>query len=269
MSRGQFQKEIYSYYKRYGRNLSWRRTRDPYKILVSEVMLQQTQVKRVVPKYREFIKTFPNFQTLLRSSLRKILKAWNGLGYNRRALYLRRIAQIIVRDYGGKLPRDIDRLQELPGIGRATASSILAFAYNQPVVFVETNIRSVFIHFFFKKRKRVRDSEILKLVEKTLDNKNPREWYWALMDYGSMLKKEFPNPSQKSAHHMRQSPFKGSDRQIRGAIVRLLVRSSLSEHSILEKVDANSKRVKHIFNQLQQEGFVTRNSKRKVTFAVI
>ena len=146
---GKFRKAVYRHYEEQGRTLPWRKTRNPYYILVSEVMLQQTQVDRVTEKYRQFIKVFPDAPTLAKAPLKTILTVWQGLGYNRRALALKKIAHIVVQQYNNKIPRSLDELIKLPGIGQATASEILAFAYNQPTVFIETNIRSVFIHFFF------------------------------------------------------------------------------------------------------------------------
>ncbi|NUN23224.1 MAG: A/G-specific adenine glycosylase, partial [Candidatus Jettenia caeni] len=189
-----FQKVIYSYYQEYGRNLPWRITQEPYHILVSEIMLQQTQVQRVIGKYESFIQVFPNFYSLSRAPLKMVLKEWQGLGYNRRAMALKRIAQKVIEEFGGVLPSSVDALITFPGIGRATASAISAFAFHKPTVFIETNIRRVFIHSFFHDETNIKDTEIILLVEKTLDVSNPRNWYYALMDYGVMLKKDYENP---------------------------------------------------------------------------
>ncbi len=151
-----------------------------------------------------------------------VLQIWKGLGYNRRALNLRCAAQIIVSEYNGKLPKNYDELVDLPGIGNATAGDILAFAWNIPNVVIETNIRSVFIHYFFKGKSDVHDRDILPLIEQTLDKENSREWYFALMDYGAMLKKTVGNASRSSKHYAKQSTFKGSHRQLRGEILKIL-----------------------------------------------
>ena len=216
---------VHRHYKDHARPFPWRRTSNPYHVFISEVMLQQTQTDRVVGYFNSFIKAFPDFTSLAHASFPRILKQWQGLGYNRRALYLQRAAQQVCTQYNGILPQDIEQLETLPGIGPATARSITAFAFNLPVVFIETNIRTVFIHEFFKDSPKVSDDQLLPLIEATLDRKNPCRWYNALMDYGVMLKKNNPNPSRKSAHYVRQKPFEKSDRKIRGAILRLILKS--------------------------------------------
>lgn len=258
-----FRAAIYSYYRLHGRIFPWRQTRNPYYILISEIMLQQTQAERVREKYKHFIKVFPDVFSLNRASLHKVLEVWRGLGFNRRALALKKIAWIVTQNLDGTIPSSPDALQTFPCIGGATASSICAFAFNKPVVFIETNIRSVFIHFFFHEIPVVMDTEIFPLVEETLDVENPREWYYALMDYGSMLKKSKPNPGKQSAHYHRQSPFKNSDRQIRGSILRILIeKSGLLEDEIVEWLQKDHKRVKRILIELEKEGFITRKNGR-------
>ena len=260
-----FQKEIYLHYKRHRRALPWRRTHDPYKILVSELMLQQTQVGRVIEKYREFLRRFPTIESVARAPLRTILEQWQGLGYNRRALALKRLATICVDRYGGKVPRTIEALKFLPGVGAATAGAVCAFAFDKPVVFIETNIRSVFIHFFFRDRGEVKDSEILPLVEQTLDAKHPRQWYYALMDYGAMLKEQHTNPSRRSAHYTRQSPFEGSLRQIRGMILRTLVKQpGISEAVLVKEINRDGEMVRKALRQLRTEGFIVKKGKRLI-----
>jgi A/G-specific adenine glycosylase len=258
-----FRKVIYHHYEEQGRTFPWRKTRNPYYILVSEVMLQQTQVDRVTEKYQQFIKVFPDVPTLARAPLKTILKVWQGLGYNRRALALKKIAHIVAQQYNNKIPRALDELVALPGIGQATASEILAFAFNQPTVFIETNIRSVFIHFFFPDREDVSDDEILPLVEKTLDRSDPRKWYYALMDYGVTLKKRYTNPSRKSAHYNKQSPFNGSNRQVRGKIVRFLTeKSSSSARELSRQLNLPLDKVRSNLITLEQEGFIRRSGQR-------
>jgi A/G-specific adenine glycosylase len=220
-----FRRRLYRFFYDQGRQLPWRATPDPYHILISEIMLQQTQVERVALKYEPFINAFPDVWSLARAPLRDIMAAWQGLGYNRRALALQRIARRLVAEFDGSLPDSVDTLRTFPGIGEATAGALAAFAFNQPVVFIETNIRRVFLHFFFPGQSGVRDREILPLVDQTLDRKQPRPWYYALMDYGSMLKRAAPNPNRRSAHHQRQAPFADSDRQIRGLILKALLGS--------------------------------------------
>lgn len=258
-----FREIVYRYYNTNGRDLPWRKTTDPYRIVVSEIMLQQTQVERVIEKYRQFIKTFPTFSALARAPLHEVLKVWQGLGYNRRAIALKKIARIVFEELKGKLPSSEHELLKFPGIGKYTAGALLAFVFNQPTVFIETNIRRVFIHYFFRDREGITDAEILPLVERTLDHADPREWYYALMDYGVMLKKEYQNPNQRSAHYKRQSPFQGSNRQLRGMILRLLLRKrGISETQILREHRLNSEWIRENLDRLQQEGFIERRGKR-------
>ena len=223
LSPAAFRKIVISHYKQLGRHaLLWRHTKSPYHILVSEVMLQQTQVERVLPKYEAFLKAFPTVETLAKAPLRSVLALWVGLGYNRRAKFLKATAEAVVAS-GGVFPVTKSELENLPGIGPYTAGAIMAFAYNKPVTIIETNIRTVYIHHYFKDTKEtVSDKDILKLVEETLPKENIREWYYALMDYGSWLKKEFGSTNKRSKSYTKQSTFAGSDRQIRGAIVRTL-----------------------------------------------
>ncbi|MFX1337395.1 MAG: hypothetical protein ACFFDK_02155 [Promethearchaeota archaeon] len=156
-------------------------------------MLQQTQTRRVSEKFLNFVRKFPNFKALSESSLEEVLKAWQGLGYNRRAIALKKIAETVITEYEGILPDSIEILKSFPQIGHNTASSIAAFAFNKPSIFIETNIRRVYIYFFFPQKQKVDDKNILPIVKKTIDNENPREWYYALMDYGVMLKKNILN----------------------------------------------------------------------------
>lgn len=254
-----FQKEIWAYYRAHGRHdMVWRKTTNPYRIAVSEIMLQQTQVARVTEKYGSFIKKFPSFASLARASLSEVLLAWQGLGYNRRALSLKKLAEIVVREYNGKLPHEPEEFAKLPGIGAATAGSIATFAFNYPSVFIETNIRRVFIHFFFPRSKKVSDDTIIRFVAQAVDMKNPREWYFALMDYGTMLAgREKENPNRKSAHYTKQSKFHGSDRQVRGKLVALLVkRKSLTARVAAQQIGEPVERIGKILAQLEKEEFV-------------
>jgi A/G-specific adenine glycosylase len=257
LSKDRFIKTIWKYYRTNRRDFPWRNTQDPYRIIVSEIMLQQTQALRVVDKYLEFIKAFPNFEALHTADLHEVLKKWQGLGYNRRAIALKKIAEEMVRNYREKatgkdaekgrgrlrVPLTLEELDALPGIGKATAASISAFAFNIAHPFIETNIRRVFIHFFFQEDiVKISDDQILLLVEATLDRKNPREWYFALMDYGAMLKKTLVNPNRRSKHYVRQSTFIGSNREVRGAILRLV--TEFHSKSGLEPV-SNLKRARN------------------------
>ncbi len=258
VSRGTFRKTISKYYRASGRNLPWRSTRDPYRILISEIMLQQTQVERVQTFYEKFIKRFPNFHLLANAKKSDVLHAWQGLGYNRRALAVRALAKIVMKRYGGELPQGRETLESLPGVGPYTAGAIRAFSWNKPDVFIETNIRRVFIHFFFSIRKGVRDREILPLIEETLNRKNPRAWYFALMDYGAMLGATAKtNPNRRSAHYARQSKFSGSDREIRGKILRLMIAHKKIRVESLEKAILRPRdRIIRAVSMLSREGFL-------------
>jgi A/G-specific adenine glycosylase len=243
--------------------MPWRKTRVPYRILVSEVMLQQTNVPRVLSKYREFLRAFPSFRALARSEVGEVLSVWKGLGYNRRALALREAARIVHETYRGRLPRTVDELASLPGLGRATASSVLVFSFNIPVPFIETNIRRVFIHFFFPRSRNVPDSQLLPLVEKTMDMKNPRDWYYALMDYGAMLLGAGVNPNLRSTVYVRQSPFEGSFRQLRGRVldVVLALRTATGKE-IRAALKEPDRRLGRALGQLVAEGFLSKRGDR-------
>ena len=317
-----FRKKVLNYYRKHRRDFPWRppspavtsfggqgplKTQrraslklrrgkaDPYRILVSEIMLQQTQTHRVVPKYEAFLKAFPTIETLAKAPLSAVLKLWQGLGYNRRAMYLQRAAQAAVRSHSGQLPDTYDELRVLSGVGPYTASAVLAFAFNkpvrqaqgEPVAMIETNIRAAVIHEFFSSsrrslseggrsaKKKISDAELLPILTKALPRENPRDWYYALMDYGAFIKQKYPNPSRRSAHHAKQSKFEGSDRQIRGHIIRELTkwgkvrvkdagrffghtsRPSMGEARPVGR--QNDKRVGRILNSLIREGLVSRN----------
>lgn len=267
-----FQKIIRDHYRGHGRDMPWRKTKDPYRIVVSEIMLQQTQVARVEKYYGPFIRRFPDFESLARADARDVLRAWAGLGYNRRALSLWRLAVAVSEKYNGRLPCHPDALRALPGIGKSTAGAIMAFVFNVPEPFIETNIRRVFIHFFFPNRKKVNDDEIMLVVEEMLDCDNPREWYWALMDYGAMLgsravKKEIRNPNAQSAHYKRQSKFSGSDRELRGKILRILLsRKKVSVDFCIKELKQPHKRFEKIVKGLVFDGFL---SEKKGTLSLL
>ncbi len=254
----QFRQLIWDYYRRHGRAMPWRDAPTPYNVVVSEIMLQQTQVSRVMQKYPGFLQVFPDFAALASARVVDVLAVWQGLGYNRRALYLQKLAQAVVAEHGGRLPSDPAILRRLPGVGPGTAGSIAAFAFNQPVTFIETNIRRVFLHHFFANIAGVADSEILPLISQTLDPLSPRQWYYALMDYGSHLAVTIPNPNRRSRHYVRQSKFEGSDRQIRGAIVRLLLEFPvLTAQDVVNRFpEQDPERVVKILGELTKEGFL-------------
>lgn len=252
-----FLRIIYEYFEANGRDLPWRLTHNPYEILVSEIMLQQTQVERVLTKHGPFLEQFPDFPALAQAPLRDILLAWQGLGYNRRAKALQATAQRVVAEFGGRLPADRGILERLPGIGPATAGALMAFAFEQPVVFLETNIRRVYLHFFYPEAEAVPDKLLLPLILVTLDAPRVRQWYYALMDYGAGLKKLVPNPNRRSVHYARQSPFRGSDREIRSLILQLFLDTpNLPERVIVDGIPTDAARIKKILKQLTRESFL-------------
>ncbi|MEY2665491.1 MAG: hypothetical protein RLZZ480_596 [Candidatus Parcubacteria bacterium] len=233
-----FVKTVWSHYRASGRHdLPWRKTVDPYKILVSEIMLQQTQVARVIPKYKEFLKQFPTTKKLAEASLGDVLRLWQGLGYNRRAKFLKQAAEAVVAQHKGKWPKTLPELRALSGIGSYTAGAVMNFAYNNPVPLIETNVRTVYIHHFFHDKEGVTDEELLPIIERTLDTANSREWNWALMDYGSHLKETVGNLNKRSKHYTKQSTFKGSDRQIRGAILKILSAGPVKKDALIKKLE--------------------------------
>jgi A/G-specific adenine glycosylase len=253
---------VLDHYARNGRDLPWRKRVTPYRVLVSEIMLQQTQVERVIGTYREFLASFPDLPALAKARTAKLLKLWSGMGYNRRALSLRKLAQVVVNERGGRLPSEPEELKKLPGIGPYTAGAVAAFAFNRPVVFLDTNIRRVFLHEFFPDRTGVRDDEIFPLLTRTFPRKDPRTWYNALMDYGTMLKKEQGNPNRRSAHYRRQGRFEGSNRQVRGAILKALVTGPpMSAAAITRRTGMDAGRVRQNIGKLEQEGFIKKKGK--------
>lgn len=254
-----FQKTIWDYYRKHGRHaLPWRMTHDPYKILVSEIMLQQTQVARVIPKYKNFLKAFPTVKKLANASVAKVVTEWQGLGYNRRALNLQKACKKILEKYGGSLPPAVAKLLTLPGVGKATAGAVAAYAFNLPEPFIETNIRRVYIYHFFKNRKNpVGDNELLPYIYKTLDTKNSRQWFYALTDYGAQLPKVTENPNRFSKHYSKQSAFEGSFRQLRGYILKYLTGHGSQTMQKLAKGSGRTlAETKKAVQQLVAEGFV-------------
>ncbi len=243
------------FYKTSKRDLPWRRTRDPYKILVSEVMLQQTQVERVIPKYKDFLKKFPSAKALAKAPLSSVLREWQGLGYNRRAKYLQEAAKVISKSgWEGKLP----------GVGPYTRAAVEAFAYNKPGVFIETNIRTVFTHFYFSNRESVADAELLPLIEKDLKKSKmePRDFYAALMDYGSYLKKGGVRINSQSKHYVKQKKFKGSNREMRGAILRELLKKPQTLAQLSKNFPYKKREAAQSLAQLLGDGLVVKRGRR-------
>lgn len=267
---------VWRYYIDNSREMPWRKIEqggviDPYYILVSELMLQQTQVSRVRTKYLEFIGQFPDFTSLASADLGAVLAAWQGLGYNRRAKYLHDAAKMVVERFRGILPMDQTELTKLPGVGTNTAGAICAYAFNQPVVFIETNVRTVFLYHCFNGQQKIGDTDLFPLVARTvpglpgslniaIDEHTPtvREWYWALMDYGAYLKTTQGNATRQSAHYRRQPPLKGSRRQIRGHVLRLLVSAPHSMEDLQRAIPDG--RLQEVLTALEDEGLIQHRS---------
>lgn len=251
----EFQDTVWDFYAKNARDFPWRRPDasgnfDLYRILVSEVMLQQTQVNRVVPKYLDFLQRFPTSDVLASAPLSDVLTMWNGLGYNRRAKYLWQAAGQLRAEQ-----QTVESLSALPGIGKNTAGAILAYAYNTPTVFIETNIRTVFIHYFFPNKTEVSDADLLPIINEALDTEHPREWYWALMDLGTHIKANHGNVARQSKHHIRQSVFEGSRRQVRGRILKELIAGSQPMDAL--SVLVSDERFGEVLKDLTKEGLVT------------
>jgi A/G-specific adenine glycosylase len=256
------------------RDLPWRRTREPYPILLSEVMLQQTQVGRVERYWQRWLERFPSLDALAAASLGDALKAWQGLGYNRRAKALYELAKVCARDYVGALPVEYDQLLALPGVGPATAAGVCVFAYDKPCIYLETNVRAVFLHHFFPEVARVSDRELIPLVAQSCDQDDPRGWYYALLDYGAWLKKALPNPSRRSRNHRRQSPFVGSLRQKRAELLRLvLAEPGQGGDELVESLTAievaagrpvpDPQLCLDLLNELDKEGFLRKSESQR------
>lgn len=276
------------------RDLPWRRTYDPYAIWISEVMLQQTQVSRVDGRWQRWLERFPTVDALAAAAPSDVLEEWQGLGYNRRALSVHRAAQAI-SEAGGIFPQDPKELVKLPGIGPATAAGIRAFAFNLHGVYLETNVRTVFLHELYPQAEGVPDSELVPLVELTCpasvtDAVNvadadstendataaltPRSWYYALLDYGAYLKKTIPNPSRRSKSHIKQSRFEGSHRQKRAELLRVLLAHKDEGGAVFEtlhqelcQIEVNAGRetldeqvTLGLLEELAKEGFCQKNN---------
>lgn len=249
------------------RDLPWRNIDDAYAVLVSEVMLQQTQVKRVLNYWPRWLALFPTVDALAAADMATVLEAWQGLGYNRRALALKRACEECAAANKGVLPRTADELQQLPGIGPATAAGVVAFAYNKPAVYLETNVRSVFLHELFPTAEGVSDKELLPYVADTCPTEDPRAWYYALLDYGAHLKAQGVNPSRRSKHYARQSAFEGSHRQKRSFVLKSVLSSpeGIARSSIMSDLNAAERKAERapvdvdhfagIVAELIQEGF--------------
>lgn len=248
-----FRRKVLGYYRRHGRSLPWRKTTDPYRITVSEIMLQQTQVERVIPKYEAWIKRWPSWKKLAEASPRELLSAWSGLGYNRRGLFLGQLAKAVIREHDGVLPIDPKLLLTLPGIGPYTANAILIFAFNRPLVTIDTNIRKVLLHEF-RLPGAISKRELEQLAMRVLPKRNSRDWHNALMDYGSTA---LPRQIAGIPPVSKQSPFKGSLRQIRGEIIRQLTAKHAVTITHIARIMARTREeVRSAARALQKDGVV-------------
>ncbi len=262
-----FRASVLDLYAREGRDFPWRRTADPWAILVSEVMLQQTQTDRVSPKYEAWMARFPDAASVASAGMPAIYESWRGLGYNSRAHRLRESARICAQSYSGQPPADEKLLLELPGVGRYTARAVLAFAYGLPTVFLETNIRAALIFNFFPGRLKVMDRELEAPAELVLDRGDPRTWYQALMDYGAWIKRREPDPSRRAAGYSRQPIFEGSTRQARGAVLRAIGdRGRLDLGLFAAESGLDYDRLKKAAHGLERDGLVKTNGEL-VSFA--
>ncbi len=261
MKSEEFQEIIWQKANELYRDMPWRENTEPYFVLVSELMLQQTQVDRVIPKFHEFIASFPTVQALAKASLADVLISWSGLGYNRRAKFLHETAKKVVAEFDGNIPDTFEQLVTLPGIGPNTAGAILAYSFNQPIVFIETNVRTVYFYHFFQNEDSISDAMLREKIIETLDQEHPREWYWAIMDYGAYLKKQGAGQIKRSSHYKKQSPLKGSVREVRGQIIKLLTVEDLSYDSLAQRLPQDD-RYDQALEALVSEGIVKQTGQR-------
>lgn len=251
---------MWEYYAEHGRHaLPWRKSYNPYKILVSELMLQQTQVERVMPYFKAWMRKYPNVRALAKAPLADVLRQWQGLGYNRRAKFLHGAAKEIVAKYDGRIPEDAAILESIWGIGSYTAHAVVAFAYNHDAIVIETNIRTAIIHHFFADREGVTDEEVGEMLKKALPRGRSREWYSALMDYGAHLKRSGVRINAKSKGYAKQSAFEGSGRQARGALLRHLAKAPEGKMKLMRILPPERRpQLEEQLQKLVREGMVER-----------
>ena len=252
-----FHQRIFSWWKENKREFPWRKTTDPYKIMVSEIMLQQTQASHVASKYNNFIKRFPTLEKLAHASKAEILSLWSGLGYNRRALWLQEAARTIVEK--GVFPQTPKELEKLKGIGPYTAKSILIFAFNLDIATVDTNIRRILIAENFA-TEETSEKQLFEIANKLLPIGKSSDWHNALMDFGATFltaRKTGISPTSK------QSNFKDSDREKRGQILKYLLEEEkatfpeLKNHLKIEK-----KRLETILEKMVKDGLLNKIDER-------
>jgi A/G-specific adenine glycosylase len=254
----------------------WRETRDPYAIWVAEVMLQQTQASRVVHAYRDFLVRFPTVRALATASRRDVVRAWDRLGYNRRAVWLSEGARAIVREHSGRVPRDPETLRMLPGVGAYTAAAVSSIAFGEPVAVVDTNVRRVVARVHLGVDGRQADTRaVWKLAQSWLDPDDPVTWNQAVMDLGRKVCRPQPlcdvcplarvcafRTSGAMATHgpASKEAFQGSSRQVRGAIVRALrSHEALSPRRLAAETGFGAGRVEAAVEGLEADGLVERS----------
>ncbi len=253
-----FQGNILRFFHEQGRRFPWRTTNDPYAIYVSEIMLQQTQTYRVEGRYGLFLSRFPTVASLAEAALPQVLQLWQGLGYNRRAKGLRDGARMIEEQYGGIIPQKVSELERLPMVGPYTARAIATFAYGSVEVLIETNIRAVYLHEFFPHEKSVPDDHLIPLIGATIYRPDPRRWYYALMDYGAFLKSQGGKINHRSSHYRKQSPFAGSRRQVRSAILKaLLTTGAMGIDALTSYLGIVDSLIGNTLGELVRDGLVT------------
>ncbi len=255
----EIQQTVLDWYAGNQRDLPWRQTHDPYKILVSEIMLQQTQVPRVIPKYEAFFERFPTISSLATATAADVIREWKGLGYNRRALNLQRAVRVVTTELNGVFPATVDGLQRLPGVGRYTAGAVMNFAFGIDTPAVDTNVR-LFIDVVVPTRKSRTDREYYELAELLAPNGKPHVWLHAVMDYTSAeLRSKRPKPVVKKKETER---FVGSNRYLRGQILDALRIAPATQDNLFEriasKIDVPRERFHSLLKALEQEGFVAR-----------
>ncbi|HEX8916862.1 MAG TPA: A/G-specific adenine glycosylase [Chloroflexota bacterium] len=247
-----FRRQILEWYDVHKRDLPWRGETDPYRILVSEVMLQQTGVERVRAKYLEFIARFPSIRQLAEASTADVVRAWQGLGYNRRALNLKRTAEIVCRDHGGRLPDSTSELERLPGIGRYTSRAVACFAFGMQVEVVDTNVRRI-LSMVAGRPLNTRETE--DLARALLPPGRAADWNQALMDYGALVYRAKPARTGK-----KPEPFASTNRFWRGRIVDTLRgHDTLSLTELLHMLaypNRDEQRVRTLVHALHEEGMV-------------
>ena len=275
----EFNRTLFAWHKNNFRGMDWRNTRDPYCILVSEIMLQQTQVARVTEKYAEFLNKFPTAKKLAAAPLGDVLTVWSGLGYNRRAKFLHNCAKEVVINYGGKFPVTFESLVKLPGIGISTAGALLAFSFGQDTPMIDTNIRRILVRVFFKKN-IPSDKELYAFASSIIPKGKGREWNYAMLDLGATL-----CTARNHSHHDLECPlsrlhgkvddfiykkpqknFAGSDRFYRGKILKALTeKGSESQLEIMKQLSeykGNKIQIIQILERLLKEGMIVKKANK-------